>query len=245
MRLLIIPFDDDLKPIESDVFELETQSKEEVLSNLKQLMKDRPYQVEVYKNINEQFMVQMGNVATMAYLYQDKKQFSEQFDKDPFETAIEMISVYLEEDGGDQILQKIKAVKSKRKAEEKLKYEQWKVNYAETQKLEKKSTKKRGIVAVLVIVVIFIFAYLVWTDELRFIGRETKTVNAEITRAKAHMRGGRALNQRVTYEFTHEGTVYKGYFWSNTSTGWQEVGDYIPVKYRTGSPTVSKIILNN
>lgn len=245
MRLLIIPFDDDLKPIEADVFELETQSKEEILSNLKQLMKDHPYQVEIYKNINEQFMVQMGNVATMAYLYQDKKQFSEQFDKYPFEIAIEMISTYVEEDGGNQILQKIKAVKSKRKAEEKLKYEQWKVSYAETQKLEKKSFKKRGLVVVLVIAILFTFAYLIWTDELRFIGRETKTINAEITRAKAHMRGGRALNQRVTYEFTHEGKVYKGYFWSNTSTGWQEVGDYIPVKYRTGSPTVSKIVLGN
>ncbi len=240
MRLLIIPFDENLQPIESDIFELESSSKEEIISTLKMVMKDKPYHVEVYKNITNSFITQFGNNSSIAFLNYNKTNYEEKFHDSPYEKSMSLIHSYIEDNGAERLKEFFIKEEKKRKKTEKEKYEKWKKEYDVSHKKEKKSNFKLIALSLVVVSFLFFLGYLIWNDEFRFIGRKTEVKKAVITRIGLMKVPSGGYYQRVTYEFSFNEKRYVNYFTADKFTGMQSQGDTIHVKFRVSNPEDSK-----
>lgn len=241
MKLLIIHYDMHSE-IDSDFFEIETESKEEIMSSLNNLMVDKTYTIEIYKNANELLLIYFQREGINVYLYKNRQEHSEVFLECPLEKVSEVVSAFVENDGTRRIIEKIEAEKVRKKTIEKEKFDKWKKGYAVQLEQDQKSNKKRNLIAVLISILILGLIYLIWTDELRFIWRRTQTVEAVVTKAKFYKEGGRFYYQRVYYEFEFDGKEYSGVFKGNKYTGQHEKGDTILVKIAVADPSASKRI---
>lgn len=118
-------------------------------------------------------------------------------------------------------------------------YELWKVRY----EAKRKTEKINSIMAVFVALALTIFAcsigYLMYNDELKFIGHHTDHTIARVVEIKLRPVSG-GYYQQVTYEFDYQGKTFKGYYKGTKFTGRQEIGDRVKVKFATGDPSVSK-----
>lgn len=242
MRLLILPFDDKFQVIESDIYELESSSKEEVLKSLNLVIKGKSYQIEVYKNIHDSLFFQLDEEILISAFNYNKKEYHKGVNISAYETMIEIINIYLSENGSQMIRDDFQKEEEIRKTKEKEKYEKWKEKYILTQERDKKTNIKKVGIALGATLILFLFGKLIWDDELRFIGRQTEIKKGVITEIRLMPVRGNKYYQRVTYEFTFDGKTYKNYFTADKYTGMQYEQDSVLIKFDTNNPDRSKFI---
>lgn len=243
MRFILIPFDDKMNAVDSETLEIASSTKEEIKNHLKTVMKGKLYQIEIYKNLEDSLFIQLDSddLGTIVFLNYNKSEYTEEITDNGYETVMTIISDYLEEDGGKRISSYFIERKEERKRIEKEKFEKWKKTYdPKTDRIDKIHYKKLA----LLVAGIFLLGYtiyLMWSGEIRFIGKDTEHTKAVITKIKlVPVRGG--YHQRVTYKFTINGNVFKNYFTADKFTGMQYVGDSIPIKFVVNDPTISKFL---
>ncbi|MFY0629868.1 MAG: hypothetical protein JXR05_05765 [Flavobacteriaceae bacterium] len=242
MRLLILPFDDKNQPLRSDIHELESSSKEEILNDLNLVMKGKIYQVEIYKNINDSLYFSLSeHILISAFNYKEKT-YHGGTNINPYETMIDTIGLYLNKNGSKVIETDFKKEEEAIKAREKEKYEKWKKQYTITSKEDKKTNVKRIGIAFAIIIILFFLGKLIWDDDLRFIGRKTEVKKGVITNiGLIRVRSG-GHYKRVTYEFTFNNKKYTNYFTANRFTRMPYKKDSILIQFEVNNPDNSKFI---
>lgn len=104
---------------------------------------------------------------------------------------------------------------------------------------EKKNGILRFISALAIAGLIFYVIHLLYTDELRFIGRNNVVKKGVIIETKFYRAKG-GYKQRVRYEFEYKNIEYRGIFRVGEIIGEQYVGDSVLIKFRASDPTISK-----
>ena len=171
MRLLIIPFDEELKVIEDDILEVESDNINKILSSLNYLMKDKLYQIEVYKNIKDNISLQLGDIAAFGVFNYNKNNHKILFENQPYEKVLELISIYATETGSDDINNDFLFKKEEEERFEKEKFEKWKESYKPNLKKEKRKNLLINILVPIFLGLVFFFAYYIWIDDLKFFNK--------------------------------------------------------------------------
>lgn len=120
-------------------------------------------------------------------------------------------------------------------------YSSWKIRHEVKEKIKNQNHRMGILLVFLIIGFSGSILYLWFTDELRFVGRHSDFVTANVYDIswKPEKSG---YTQRVSYEFEIEGIRYVGYFGGDNFTGEHKVGDKLKVKYVTDKPSISKRI---
>ena len=240
MRLLILPFDDKHQPLKNDIYELESSSRKEILKSLNLVMKERSYQVQVYKNSKDFIFFQLDEHVLISHFNYNDKTYYRGSKTNPYESMIKTVDLYLSHQGSTVLERDFKNEEEQKRKYEKEKYETWKKGYTKQLKKEKKLNIQRTILVSAIIGFIAIFAYLIWIDELRFLGRETEKINAVIIKTGLYHIGKGYYKQRVTYQFEFQGQNHIGRFNAGRRLGFQQKGDSVRVKFVTSNPEISK-----
>ena len=241
MRLIILPFDDELKLIESDVLEIESSNSLDIKNKLQYIMKGKLYQIEVYKNLQDSIFIQLEDIGANGSFNYEKIRHKIEFENSPYEKVIELIKNYIEDSGSEKLNTEFLAKEEERKKIEKEKYKNWKKDYDVKLKSEKKGNTKFLILFLLGLSFLFSLLYLWWIDELRFIGRTNIEKKGIITYTK-FFPVGTGHKQKVTYKYTFNNKLYKNNFIADRFTGKKNEGDSIKIKFRESNPSIVKTI---
>ncbi|MFK8061485.1 MAG: hypothetical protein AB8B78_15540 [Polaribacter sp.] len=239
MRIIIIPFDDDLKVIETDILEIESEDLEKITNSFNYVMKDKPYHIEVYKSLQDSLFIQLGNVAAFGNFQYKKNNYKLEYNESPYESVTNLFKNYILTDGGENLKKEIKEREAEKKRIEKEKYKIWKIDYDNKQKKESKNKYKFIIYFIILIAFFTYFIHLLINDELRFIGRENIETKALVIDAKLYPVRGKYF-QKVTYLYTFENEEFKSYFKATRFTGKKKIGDSIKIKFRKSDPSIVK-----
>jgi hypothetical protein len=246
MRLIIIPFDDKMNAIDSETLELANCTKKEIKEQLKAVMKGKLYQIEIYKSLNDSLFIQLDSdsiSSTIIFLNYNKKEYTEEVKEHGYENAMTTINEYLEEDGGERVSRYFTEKEEERKRLEKEKFEKWKKTYDPNVDRRDKIPYKWLVLVIIAISLFSYTVYLMWSGEIRFIGKSTQETKAVVTQVKlVPVKGG--YYQRVTYEFIIDNKTYKNYYTADKFIGIQHKGDSILVKFDLKNPSISKYISN-
>lgn len=117
----------------------------------------------------------------------------------------------------------------------------WKIRYDAKEKSNSQSHRITLLLALLIIGFFGSAVHLWFTDELKFVGRDSDFVTANVYDI-SWKPGKIGYTQRISYEFEIEGIRYVGYFRGDKFTGEHSVGDKLKVKYVTDRPSISKRI---
>lgn len=241
MRLLIIPRDANAAPIEDEIIELETTSEIELSKKLYALMKGRMYSIEVYKNLKDFAIFNIGEEEAIAFYIENKNELKLEFTKNGYEEIVQLIKTYIKPNGSS-LLKTIfinqKEIEDKIKKEN---YDRWKAKYEVQRVKDKKLNLLKYSLFGVILVLIFYTVYLLKNDELRFIGRENLEKKAVIVNTYFYPTAG-GYYQKVFYEFKHNNKTYKAMFTANKFIGKQFNGDSVMVKFRKNNPNVSKYL---
>ncbi|WGH76106.1 hypothetical protein P8625_02770 [Tenacibaculum tangerinum] len=125
---------------------------------------------------------------------------------------------------------------SKKKEEEKVKYEKWKREYKNSKKTNIAKITKSIIVGLSLILLAWYVLNLLYTGNYKFIGQETEVVQAEIYKTnKAYVPGG-GYYQRIYYKFKFEGKNYNDITRINRFVGKRKIGDKMKLKVSKSNP---------
>ncbi len=241
MEVLIIPFKGNFEiPIDDKILELVVEDAEDVRRILlKHVIKGNAYHVQIFKSLQDLFHVIIGPNEVTAYYGDD---IDNEIQLESYEEAVTLILDY-SSSNGTQLLKDIIHKKQVKKEElEKARFESWKKQYKIQQEEDKKTYRKRSIIVWAAIVLISLVIYLAWTDELRFVGRETNTTEALVVKTKFYHWGRGYYKQKVVYQFKYRDKTYEGSFNAGKRIGIQEEGNLVKIKFRTSDPNVSKRI---
>lgn len=242
MRLIIIPIDKNFEAEEEGIVEIETNSEEEIIQTLSSIIKGKSYSIETYKNLNDFLIFHIDIEKGVSFYLKDKQEYKYMFNDSAYENTINFIKTYVQP-GGSQILKQLFLKHNEKiKKKEKEKFNTWKVKYQNNLKKEKKKNTIKYALFFTVFGVISFIIYLVFINELRFIGRENMYKNGVIINTQFRHMGSGYYTQTVFYEFTYQGKKYSNSFEAGKRLGKQFEGDSIMVKFRKSNPEISKYI---
>ncbi|MDE0535300.1 hypothetical protein [Tenacibaculum sp. L6] len=242
MRLLIVPIGKNHKPIEEEIIELETNSEESISKALLSVMKGKRYSIEIYKNLKDFLVLHIDIETGVSFYVENKQEHKYVFEKHPYEDAIDLIKIYIAPNGSEKLKQIFVNHKEKLKRLEKERYDKWKIEYHINQKKERKNNIIKYSILFIILGVFSSIVYLIFIDELRFIGRKTITKKGVITKTDFHHIGSGYYMQTVKYKFVYNDIFYSDDFEAGKLLGKQYVGDSVLIKFRETNPTVSKYI---
>ena len=131
------------------------------------------------------------------------------------------------------------ATNSKESANGNFDYDRWKKEYEVQQVFERKKNRISILIGLFITGIIAWFFYLLITDELLYIGRETSYSEAQIVEF-SYRPAFRDLHKFAKYEFTYQNKMYHGYFDASRTYVYENIGDVIKVKFVINNPTISK-----
>ncbi len=123
----------------------------------------------------------------------------------------------------------------------KISYELWREQFKEQQKAKKKNLKYAILAAVILVGSIGTFLYLLFSDELKFIGHDTTEITAIVIKMEV-IPAYRGFRQSVKYSFTYDEESFIGYFIAGRSETKYSERDKVIIKIATDDPTISKKI---
>lgn len=242
MRLIIIPYDENFEIKENEIIEIETISEDQINRTLLSLMEGKYYTVEIYKNINDLCVFNIGANEGRILLFENREQFELKVGSDIFDVSIDTIKKYIKPEGHKFVKHLITTQNEIHELIKKERNEEWKKNYTVKSKIESKRNTIKSVSMVVIIIIFLTALYLFWVDELRFIGRENIEKKGVITKATFHHIGSGYYMQTVLYKFEHNNLEYFGEFEAGKRIGKQFEGDSILIKFRKSDPKVSKYI---
>jgi hypothetical protein len=106
-----------------------------------------------------------------------------------------------------------------KKKEDERKLNEWRQEFRVRQKIENASKIRKLIIITILITSFSCVGYLWLTNKLPFIGRDTDTITAVVTKTKMHHIGRGYYMQTVTYQFSYNNKTYKGNFEAGQAIG--------------------------
>jgi hypothetical protein len=122
-----------------------------------------------------------------------------------------------------------------------LDYDQWKMNYEAKKKKDKKNHLKAIGIAFIVISFVSYFLYLLYSDNLQFVGHTIEETEAIVIDTEV-IRAYRGRKQLVTYQFTFNEEIFRGNFIVLLGSNRLNVDDRVKIKFASDDPTISEKI---
>lgn len=120
-------------------------------------------------------------------------------------------------------------------------FEEWKIRHQAFMRIEKRKNVLKALISMFAIFFLSLIIYYWWTDELKFIGKETEYVNAVVTNERMIHWGRGNYYQVGNCDYIINGRKYTTGFeiWKNRQLA--RVGDTLVFKITTSNPEISKL----
>ena len=242
MRLIIIPFNDSFShPIEDEFLEIETNSEEKIKQTLYVLKEGSNYNLELYKNMYNNCIFQIGKVHGAVSLIYNKKNIYRNINEAPYDTIIHLIKLYAEENGEEKLHDWISNKNEEEKKVELEKYNKWKTNYNEKKKQESKNATLKTFA--LITIAAIIITYLFYSISNIKIKKDFIIIKGIVTQTHDSFNyKNNCIKQKVYYRYIIENTYYSGSEYRRCHNTVLKENDSIRIKYAIKNPNYSSIV---